>query len=172
MRIVLISAICASAIALSSCGSEPSATFTTDDGETVEVTTDEDSSGETSMRITGPDGEEVVARSGEGVELALPDGMSMYPGAKIVQSTVVSGGSEGAGSLVIFETDDSPKEVTDFYRKQAQDAGITIQMDADMNGNRMIAGEMEGSETGFMVSASREDSDVTRAQLLVNNQPG
>ena len=172
MRIVLTSAICASAIALTACGSEPSATFTTEDGETIEMTTGEDSSGETTMRITGPDGEEVVARTGEGAELALPDGFSMYPDAKIVQSTVVSGGSEGAGSLIIFESDDSPKEITDFYRKQAKDAGITIQIDADMNGSKMIAGEKEGSETGFMVSASREDGDVTRAQMMVNNQPG
>ena len=168
MRIVLNSAIAVGALALSACGSEPSATFSTEDGETVEVTGGEDSSGGTTMRITGPDGEEIVARTGEGIELALPDGFSMYPGAKIVQSTVVTGGSEGAGGLIIFESDNSPKEITDFYRKQAKDAGITIQIDADMNGSKMLAGEKEGSEIGFMVSASREDGDLTRAQLMVN----
>ncbi len=172
MRFVLTSTTLVGALTLAACGSEPSATFTTEDGETIEVSTDDASSGETTMRITGPDGEEVVSRTGAGVELSLPDGISMYPGAKIVSNTVVTGGPEGSGSMIMFESDDSPDDIAKHYRKQAKDAGITIQIDADMNGAKMLAGENEADGTSFMVSASREEGESTLAQMMVGSKPG
>ena len=171
MRFVLTSAICASALALTACGSERSGTITTEDGETVEYATDSDSSGETTMRITGPDGEEVVSRTGAGVDIELPDGISMYPGAKIVSNTVVSGGSEGSGSMIMFESSDSPEEITQHYRKQAEDAGIAIQIDAKMEDAHMIAGEKKSDNSSFMVTATREEGDVTSAQMMVTVKP-
>jgi len=170
MRIVLTSIACASVLALSACGSERSGTITNEDGETVNYSVDGDGSDETTMRITGPDGEEVVSRSGTGVDVDLPDGFTMYPGAKVVSNTTVSNSEEGSGSMIMFESDDSPKEITQFYRAQAEKADITIQIDADMNGNQMIAGENETSGTSFMVTASREDSEVTTAQMMIGSK--
>ncbi len=171
MRFVLTSAIGVGALALAACGSEQSGTITTEDGETIEYSADSESSGETTMRITGPDGEEVVSRTGAGVELSLPDGISMYPGAKIVSNTVVSGGSEGSGSMIMFESSDSPEDITKYYRKQAESAGITIQIDASMNDAQMIAGEKKSDNSSFMVTATREDGDVTTAQMMVTTKP-
>ncbi|MDJ0642844.1 MAG: hypothetical protein QNJ15_08505 [Erythrobacter sp.] len=171
MRLVLTSAIGASALALSACGSESSGTITTEDGETVEYSVDGDDSDSATMRITGPDGEEVVSRTGPGVDVNLPDGISMYPGAKVVSNTVVSGGTEGSGSMIMFESEDSPEAITGFYRKQAEDAGITIQIDAKMNDAQMIAGEKESDNSSFMVTASREETGVTNAQMMVTVKP-
>lgn len=170
MRFILTTAICASAFALGACGSERSGTITTEDGETVEYTVDNDSSDSATMRITGPDGEEVVARSGADADVELPSGFSMYPGAKVVSNTTVTNNAEGSGSMIMFESDDSPKEITDYYRGQAEKAGITIQIDANMNGSQMIAGENKSEGTSFMVTANREDSGKTTASMMVGSK--
>ncbi|MEM8724949.1 MAG: hypothetical protein AAGE86_05435 [Pseudomonadota bacterium] len=170
MRFVLTSITCASALALSACGSERSGTITNEDGETVEYSVDGDGDEGMTTRITGPDGEEVIARTGGDVTAELPSGFKLYPGAKIVSNTSVTNSTEGTGSMIMFESDDSPQEIADFYRAQAEKAGITIQIDADMNGNKMIAGENEAEGTSFMVNTSKEADSPTTAQLMIGSK--
>jgi len=171
MRIMQTSMACAGVLALSACGSEQTGTITNEDGETVNYSVDGEGSDEMTTRITGPDGEEVVARTGADVAVDLPNGFTMYPGAKVVSNTTFSNVDEGSGNMVLFESGDSPKEISAFFREQAEKAGITIQIDADMNGNQMIAGENEADGVGFMVNASRDDGDaVTSAQLMIGSK--
>ncbi len=173
MRFVLTSITCASALALSACGSEQSGTITGEDGETIEYSVDGDGDSDEGMttRITGPDGEEVVARTGGELVAELPNGFSLYPGAKIVSNTSVTNSTEGTGSMILFESEDSPEKIAKFYRGQAEKAGITIQIDADMNGNKMIAGENEAEGTSFMVNASKDEDSATTAQLMIGSKP-
>ncbi|MEL6530265.1 MAG: hypothetical protein AAFQ27_09900, partial [Pseudomonadota bacterium] len=158
------------AFALSSCGSEQSGTITDEDGETVTYSVDGEGSDEMTTRITGPDGEEVIARSGADVAVNLPDGFSMYPGAKVVSNTTVSNNNDGNGSMIMFESEASPKEIAEYYRGQAEKAGITIQIDANMNGSQMIAGENEAEGTSFMVTASRDEGEMTSAQMMIGTK--
>ncbi len=171
MRFMLTSIAFASVLALAACGSEQSGTITNEDGETVNYSVDGEGSDEMTTRITGPDGEEVVARTGADVAVKLPDGFSMYPDAKVVSNTTVSNANQGSGSMVVFESDDSPKDISDFYRKQAEKAGVTIQIDANMNGNQMIAGENEADGVSFMVNAVRDEGDtVTSTQMMIGSK--
>lgn len=170
MRFVLTSAICASALALAACGSERSGTITNEDGETVEYSVDGSSADSATMRITGPDGEEVIARTGADAPADLPAGFSLYPGAKVLSNMTVSNAAEGTGSTISFESTDSPEKVAKFYRDQAESAGIAIQIDANMNGAHMVAGENEADETSFMVNASQNDDGLTVAQLMIGTK--
>ncbi|MEL7446611.1 MAG: hypothetical protein AAGK02_12495 [Pseudomonadota bacterium] len=152
-----------SSLALAACGGpDTSGTFTTEDGETGEYRVDSDS-GETTATVETSEGTATL-RSGEDVPLDLPDGFSLYPGAKVVSNTVVSRG-EGKGSMTIIETSDSIADLKSFYRKQAEDAGVDIGIEADINGGAMLGGESEEGQS-FMLMINR-DADVTSATLTV-----
>lgn len=165
MRITILPL--AVAISLTACGSERSGEFTTSDGETGEYTIDE-SSGETTATIETSEGTAVL-RSGENVAVDLPDGFSIYPGAKVINNTVVDH-ADGKGSMIILETGDSIADVKSFYREQAEAAGVNIEIEADINGGAMLGGKTEQGDS-FMLTANRDD-DVTSATLLVGQELG
>jgi hypothetical protein len=168
MRKIAISSVCAAALTLGACGSEPSpGEFTTADGETGEYTIDQDSN-ETSMTVSTPEGDATM-RSGANVPVALPAGFALYPGAKVASNTVINQGDD-IGNLLMFETADSPQAVATFYKDQAASAGIDIQIDAVMNGSVMVAGEHPSNGTTFSATATR-DGDVTRGQLTIGTGP-
>lgn len=142
-------------LALAACSSEKSGTFETDDGDKGEYTVDGDEGG-VKASITTEDGTATM-QSGENVKADLPAGFTVYPGAKVVSATNVDGGGS-KGSLVMMETGDSPDKVTDFYRKQAEAAGIKIEMEMSINGGKMIGGKGEG---GKMFTLNTTDNDGT-----------
>ena len=160
--------LCAAALSLAACGSETSGEFTTDDGETGEYTIDNDS-GEASMTVTTPEGD-VTMRSGASVPVDLPAGFTMIDGANIVSNTVINqNGTKGA--LVTFNSDKSPDEIFDFYREQAEAAGVTIQIETKMNGGGMIGGEND--ESGLTLSVTAYPGDEgTIGQLTIGEDPG
>jgi hypothetical protein len=160
--------VCLAALALSACGSESSGEFTTEDGEAGEYSIDNDS-GETTMTVQTPDGE-VSLRSGTDVPVDLPAGFSLISGADIVSNTIIDQG-ETRGALVTFTSDRTPEEIADFYRAEAEDAGIEIQIETSMNGGKMIGGENETTGTTFSVSAY-PDEDGTTGQLTISEEPG
>jgi len=161
MRAIII--LSAAAISLSACGSSDEGTFETEDGETVEYQVDRDD-GDTELRISGDDGEEMVINSGAGSASDMPDGYSLYPGASVVSTTTMSQ-ADGQGSLVIMQSDAAPDAMVRFYRQQAEAAGIDIGMGMNTNGTMMIAGESESGAT-FSFNAS-PSGDGTTAQLVV-----
>ena len=168
--------VAAGTLTLSACGGETTETFATEDGDTGEYTIDQES-GSTSMTIDTPEGE-VSMRSGADVEAELPDGFTIMDGAQIVSTTIIDQ-ADGAGALVLFNTNQSPQAVADYYRAQAEAAGIEIQIETSINGGRMVGGE-GASGTTFSVTAypveAEEGEDTsaqesgTRVQLVVGRR--
>lgn len=146
---------------LAACGSGDEGTIQTEDGE---VAYDIDQSGEeTNVTITAEDGSTVVANSGSGTA-DFPAGFSLYPGATVVSSMVINA-NDGAGSMITVQSSATPEELAAHYRREAEAAGITIAMNATVNGSVMINGEGANGRT-FSFSAS-PNGDGTSGQLIV-----
>ncbi|MBI1404155.1 MAG: hypothetical protein GC147_13210 [Porphyrobacter sp.] len=158
------------AVGLAGCGSETSGEFTTEDGGNAEYTIDKDS-GETSMTIKGEDGTATL-RSGADVPISLPDGFSLYPGARVITNTVVDQ-PDGKGTMVMFETTEAADEVIAHFREQARQAGFDIQIDAKMGESLMIGGERKTDGATLSVTANANAGDATTGQLIIGTKkPG
>jgi hypothetical protein len=154
---------------LAACGSETSGTFEGEDGETGEYTID-NSTGETTATIETEDGTATL-RSGADVPVDLPGGFTVYPGAKVVSNTVVNQG-EGLGTLVTMTTVDGPEKVAEFYKAQAEKAGIAIQMEMSTETGTMTGGESPDGLTFSIIASPQEDDagERTIAQLAVGSK--
>lgn len=170
MRRSGIAITAAASLWLTACGSEASGDFTTEDGEDGEYSVDY-ATGETNVTVETADGQ-VSMRSGTDVPLDLPAGFALLPGATVVSNTVVDQGG-GKGALVTFTTDKSPEEIAAFYRKQAESAGIAIQIETTMNGGKLLGGENEATGTTFSVTAYPTGEDgLTTGQLTIGEDLG
>ncbi|MXO90770.1 hypothetical protein [Pontixanthobacter aquaemixtae] len=152
----------ASMALVSACGSERSGSYETDNGEKVEYSVDT-SSGETNATIETEDGTAKI-RSGADVEVDLPDGFSLYPGAKVVTNTTFNQ-ADGKGSMIIFTSGDKAADIVSYYRKQAEAAGVKIEMEMKTAQGTMLAGKGEGDKV-FSVNANEKDGETT-AQMMV-----
>ncbi|MFN4112686.1 MAG: hypothetical protein ACK4GD_01955 [Sphingomonadaceae bacterium] len=152
-------------LALAACGSEQSGTF--EDGE----------GGEGSYRVNQENGvttseiktEQGTARmeSGAGVKANLPKGFALMPGANVISASNITT-EQGSGSMTMMEIDKPADEVMTFYRKQAEAAGVKIQLEMNSDGNRMIGGEGKDG-LAFSLTASESDGK-TSAQLMVGTK--
>ncbi|GAA0282896.1 hypothetical protein GCM10009127_25400 [Alteraurantiacibacter aestuarii] len=159
--------VSAAAMLLASCGGDREGTIETEDGD-LEYSIDE-SSGNAQFRLEDDEGQQISVNTGANVAIDLPDGYTVYPGATVVSNSVINA-NDGAGSIVMLTTPDSPDKVAAFYRAQAEAAGITIQMETTAQGSKMIAGESGDGKT-FSLSANPGD-EGTMAQLIVGSQLG
>ena len=170
---------------LAACGqSGKSGEFVSDDGREGQYVID-DETGETTASIATEDGT-LKLRSGADVPIDLPGGFALYPGARVISNTLVTreleSGGEGSagtdsgrdgadsgrdGAMVIFESDDSPAQIAQFYRDKALAAGIELQIDAELNAAMVLAGEGADGLI-FSLNAAREE-DVSAAQLMVSH---
>ncbi len=155
-------AILAGAALLASCGSSDEGTFETEDGE-VTYTVDGDGN-EAEIVFQGEDGERMEINTGSDAGSVLPDGFDIYPGAEVVTSTTITQ-NDGSGAMVLLQSNASPSDMVEYYRGQAEAAGIEIQMEANVNGSFIIGGEGEGGKT-FSFNAS-PNGDGTSGQLIV-----
>jgi hypothetical protein len=160
-RILGVSAV---AMLLASCGGpDAEGTISTEDGDvTYSVEGEGD---EVNIDMTGPDGEELSIRSGDGANSDLPDGFSVYPGANVVTSANIDT-ADGSGAVVVLSTAAAPADVITFYRGQAEAAGVNIESEMTVNGMQMIGGEGADGLT-FSASASPGDDGSTTVQLTV-----
>lgn len=142
-----------SSILLAACGSDSSGTFETSDGEEGSYTVDRDGD-EMTAQITSEEGTATI-RSGDGLNVDLPDGYSIFPGSKIVSSTTISSDSN-SGSMVFFESDASPDDVVAHYRKQAESEGVDIKMEMTTGNTRILSGEGEDGRV-FSITVSEDD---------------
>lgn len=161
-------ALASAALLLASCGSsEESGEFTTQDGEAGEYTIDRET-GETRMSLETDEGTATL-RSGKDVPVDLPGGFSLYPGSRVTSNSVIEQG-ERTGSMVLFEVDDPPEDVIAHFRKQAEAAGVELQMDARMGESLMLAGENEAESLAFQASVTRSEGNTT-GQLFIGRMP-
>jgi len=145
---------------LAACGSEKSGTIETDDG-TASYTIDE-SDGEVTATVDTGEGTATM-RAGADVAVDLPQGLSIYPGATVVSNAVFEQ-ADSRGALVTMEADASPAEMIDFYREQAEDAGMEIGLTMNTETMRMIGGKAEDGSS-FSFTATQEGGKTT-GQLM------
>ena len=167
MRISTLAISACAALALAACGSDTEGTFTTEDGETGAYAIDNDGD-EASLTLSTPEGD-VTMRTGVNVLIDLPAGFSMISGADVMSNTTFDQ-ADTKGALVTFKSSKSPQEIADFYREQAESAGVSIQIETSMNGGKMIGGENEDNGTTFSVSAFPDDDGVVTGQLTISEQ--
>jgi hypothetical protein len=157
----------ASAILLAACGSESSGTFETSDGEEGSYTVDQDG-GEMTAEISSNDGTTTI-RSGQDVSVDLPDGYSMFPGAKIVSATTMSGASNN-GSMVFFESGAAPDDVIAHFRKQAEADGVKIQMEMKTGNTQILSGE--GKDGRIFSVTVNDEGGKSSGSLMVGTDGG
>ena len=149
-------------LALPSCGGDREGTVETDEGE-LDYAIDQ-SDGDTEIRFRGSDDEEVTIHSGSQAEADLPAGYDIYPGAQIVSNATINQ-TDGQGSVVVMTSADSAADMVKYYRRQAEAAGIEIEMEMTTNGSSLIGGESADGAT-FSFNASPGENGTT-AQLVV-----
>ncbi|MEL6877048.1 MAG: hypothetical protein AAGL68_02995 [Pseudomonadota bacterium] len=158
--------VIASTLLLAACGSETSGTIEGEDGEVGEYSIDSES-GETTATIKTDEGEAVI-RSGENIDVDLPAGFSVYPGAKVVHNTSVTQGAT-TGAMVVMESEDTAEDIAEFYRQQADGAGIKIEFEMSMDDGQMLGGKNEAGETFTLNTV--EEGDRRTIQLMVGTDP-
>ncbi len=167
MRIWMMAGLAAGTLTLFACSSEESGVVVDEDGNEVNYSIDKET-GETAVTVETEQGTATM-RSGDDVPVDLPGGFTVYPGAEVVSNTIVSHG-DGEGAMIFMETDATPDDLAEFYRAQAKDAGIEIQMDMTAENTKMLAGETKEGMV-FSLNATRE-GDKTTAQIMVGDQMG
>lgn len=166
MRYPFAATLGAITLSVTACGSERSVDFETEDGDPGEYTIDSET-GESSFTIATDEGE-ISMRSGADVPIDLPNGIALMDGARVMSNTVVNQ-VDGMGTMITFESGSSPEEVVEYYRTQAENAGIEIQIETNMNGGRMIGGESESGLTMSVIANPTEDGST--GQLIVGQSP-
>jgi ABC-type glycerol-3-phosphate transport system substrate-binding protein len=121
--------------------------------------------GDTRIALQGDDGERVTIQGGQSGQTDLPDGFTVYPGATVTSSTTINTGT-GGGVIMVMSSPDGAEKVIDFYRTQAEAAGVTISQNATAGNNRIIGGQ---SADGLALTASAAPgvNGVTIIQLTV-----
>lgn len=120
--------------------------------------------GEISARIHREDGTVATMRSGEKVPVRLPASFTLYPGAEVISNTHVRHGG-GNGVLLTMRSADDPEKLAAFYRRQAEAAGVALEMQMKAGRTAMFAGKgAHDLAVSFNVS---EETGETVAQLMV-----
>lgn len=105
----------------------------------------------------GDDENNVDIRAGGDIEVDLPSGYSVYPGAKVVTS-MATNTVAGKGKTLIMESDDAASKVVTFYRGQAESAGVEISTEIASSDTNMISGKTPDNQVFNLVV---NDSDGT-----------
>ena len=150
---------------LAGCGNPADGTYETEDG-TVTLETDT-SGGETEMRMTDEDGNEAVYTTGANADIDLPAGFTIYPGADVTSTTALTG-NDGQGAMVMMSSEASPADMMAHYRKQAEAAGIEIQMEMKSGETSVIAGESPDG-VSFTFNATPNGA-VTNGTLMIGKE--
>jgi hypothetical protein len=150
-------------LALVACGSSGEGDKTSEDD--TEVGRYEIENGETRASITDEDGSVTTLRAGERVPVRLPRGFTVAPGLTVLNNTHVERDG-GAFVLLSMQGEVQVDDVIAYYRKQAEAAGIEVQVDIKAEESTTIAGESDDG-LAFSVHASRNDH-ITAVQLTLN----
>lgn len=174
MRARSVSLPLLAALWLSACGDERTSGPPGEEGAQAEYALDGASSAseETSASIKGPDGEDAVAKAGGDGSSSLPDGFSLYPGAKVVESTSVAEPGGPSSVTLMLKSTDEPEKIAVFYKKQAEEAGMEIEIDMALDTSHTVGGDRASDGAKMTVSATREPtSDATEVMLNVVEGP-
>ncbi|WP_156500405.1 hypothetical protein [Croceicoccus bisphenolivorans] len=162
-KMTLASAL-AAMLALGGCGSGEEGTISTEDGDVeYRISGDDDA---TNIRLNTPDGNATVD-TGETLKPDLPEGIAVYPAAKVTNVSNVGLGDKGSGSLVAMDTADAPDKVTGWYKAAAEKAGYKVEAQLQTGNLHMISGKA-GDGREFSVTASAREGG-TSVQLIAGS---
>lgn len=119
--------------------------------------------GETRITIPAKDGLATL-RSGPNVPLALPEGFTLFPGARVVSNAQVTRPGD-TRTLVAFEADAPAAAVIAHTRAEAAAAGFAVAVDLDTEGTRTIAGTRAAD--GATLSLTATQGEPTTGQLTI-----
>lgn len=159
MRLWILAGAC---VALGACGSEQSGTVTNADGSKTEYSVDADGTTSTAT-VTTEDGT-ATFETGSGVKAELPDGYTLYPGSKVVTATKASS-PNGDMRLVMFESSDEPKVIAEFYRKQAEAAGVKLELEMTTEQGTILGGRDEEGTNFSLTTSKAEDKTVSTLSI-------
>ena len=155
MRSFIIAA--SASLLLAGCNSEGSGTSSSE-GDAAQV------------HINGDDGREAVnVGIGADMSVDMPQGYSIYPGAKVITQSTVDQGDKNA-VVIVMTSKDSPEKLATFYRNQAEAAGVAFTTVIANGGTQVLMGEAPDGGS-FSLSAGADDSG-TSAQLSVSVAKG
>jgi hypothetical protein len=170
----------AALLALAACGGNDASEASRGEGEEVAsgtvATDDGDASysvrqdGENStVTVTGPDGQTGKFVSGSGAADFLPDFAPLYPGAQVTGGA--GGDSEGGlGGMVSFETADAAEKVVAWYKEQAGKAGMKVAAEMTMGDSRMLAAQDEAKGHSFQVQMSPKEEGGSTGTLIAGTK--
>ncbi len=162
------------ALSLSACGDEPNDGMPGEEGAQAEYSLPgaSSSSEETSSSIKGPNGEEVVAKTGGDNDSSLPEGFSIYPGAKVVENTSVAEPGGQSSVTMMLESADGPEKIASYYKDLAEKAGMEIKIDMALDTSHTVGGDRASDGAKMTVSATREPvSGATEVMLNLVQGP-
>ena len=122
-------------------------------------------SGEVRATLTDPDGVTTTMLAGSEVEPRFPPPFTAYPNARITNTTWVEQG-DGTFLTVEFTTPDPRASVVDFYRKQAQAAGIDVEVEVDAGETTTIGGENSADGSSFALQVT-DKARATEGQVSI-----
>ena len=122
-------------------------------------------SGEVRATLTDSDGVTTTMQAGSEVEARFPPPFTAYPNAQITNTTWVEQG-DGTFVTVEFTTPDPRASVVDFYRRQAEAAGIEVEVEVDAGETTTIGGENSADRSSFALQVT-EKARATQGQVSV-----
>lgn len=120
--------------------------------------------GETRITIPQKDGIATL-RSGQKVPVTLPEGFSLFPGARVVGNSLVTRTGGGQNALVTFDTDAPAAQVIAHYREQAKAAGFVIAIELTTGDTTILVAERKGD--GTRLSATATQGTPATGQLVI-----
>lgn len=140
------------------------------------TTTDERGVTTTTTTIA-TEGGTATMRSGDGDVADLPAGFTIYPDATVVKATRFDRNRDGngdgrgdgqayGGALITMTSDATQERIIAFYRAQAKEAGIAIELELTTDLAMVIGGPL-GENGTFSLTTSRGEGGLTTAQLMI-----
>ena len=156
-------------VALAACNSGTGGTFETDKGEKGSYKLDQGSDGNT-LTIKTDQGEFAMQSGDKAGNVDLPPGFAVYPGAKVVANTSLRN-DQGTNVSVMMTVPGSVDQVMDYYRRQAEAAGIDIQTEIKSGTTQLIGGESKSGMI-FSLNASPSEEGGTSAHISLVSKAG
>jgi hypothetical protein len=162
------------ALLLAACGNDTdTTTIKGPDGESVTIERPKDGDGEMRLEATNDKGQKSTATfAGEGAAWPAdaPTHAPAYPGAKVV--AVMESDSDGTkGSVITFETADSPAKVVAHYKTLAEKAGMGEFGTVAAGTMQMFTASDKASGREIMVQASTSDG-ATQGSITYATRAG
>lgn len=122
----------------------------------------DEESGAIDAKITTDEGTATI-KSGENAPSELPLGFTVFPGAKVVSNTSFEQ-KDKTVTMISLASDAGPEQLVEHYRKQAEDAGITIKLEMSVNDGQMIGGD-DGKGKTFSLDTKRTGAGLIDPDL-------